>query len=855
MNKENENLKHIGIKRRSGRYPWDPSLHPHRSHDFLSKVDEQRLEGLSDKEIAKKMNISLTEFRNQITIANENRKLSLMNSIKSMKEDGKSNNDIAKRLNISEGSVRNYLNKKETVREKQLSNIKKVISESINKDKYLDVGAGVELQLGISREKLRTVISQLKQEGYTEHKIYVRNVTDPSKWTTMKVLSKEKDIEVVKKNSDKIRPVEYHTEDGGITFQGLKPIKHMPWDKISIRYAEQGGEDRDGTIELRKGVKDLDLGGRRYAQVRIGVGETHFMKGMALYSDDIPKGKDIVFNTNKPLGTPKEKVLKELKPNKDNPFGATIKPGGQKGYINIVNEEGDWDKWSGKLSSQFLSKQPINLIKDRLDNQVSLVKKEHAELSSLTNPLIKKFLLNKFSDGLDVEARELKVKGLPRTKSQVILPLPKISPNEIYAPNYNNGEKVVLVRHPHGGIFEIPELTVNNNTPHAKNIKGALDAVGIHPSVAKKLSGADFDGDSVLVMPNNRNQIKSARSLKELKNFDPNMYKVDYKTINNKFKQTQMGIVSNLITDMHLKDATPSEIARAVKHSMVVIDAEKHNLNYKQSAIDNGISALRKKYSAHINPLTGKQAYGASTLISLADATVKVGGEYKEVKDKNGKIKRVLVGAKDEYIQNLVPDIRKLSSGTAKEKLYEKYILDLRHIQKMSLAESNRIPNIKRDPNAAKVYSNEIISLEKKLNQALLNAPKERMAQILATRTYYKNRTPDMDKDQKNKLRQQALAAARVKVGAHSYNIYITENEWKAIQSRAISHNKLMQILNHSDLDRLRKLATPSTNKVLSPSKLLSAKTKLANGYSYAEIANSLGVSPSTIREALKGGK
>lgn len=35
--------------------------------------------------------------------------------------------------------------------------------------------------------------------------------------------------------------------------------------------------------------------------------------------------------------------------------------------------------------------------------------------------------------------------------------------------------------------------------------------------------------------------------------------------------------VSNLITDMTVEGASLTEIARVVKHSMVVLDAEKHN--------------------------------------------------------------------------------------------------------------------------------------------------------------------------------------------------------------------------------------------------------------------------------------
>jgi hypothetical protein len=80
-----------------------------------------------------------------------------------------------------------------------------------------------------------------------------------------------------------------------------------------------------------------------------------------------------------------------------------------------------------------------------------------------------------------------------------------------------------------------------------------------------------------------------------------------------------MGVISNLITDMTLAGATPDKLARAVKHSMVVIDAEKHKLDYKQSEIDNNIKALQKEYQPNYDEngnLTSK--HGASTILSKA---------------------------------------------------------------------------------------------------------------------------------------------------------------------------------------------------------------------------------------------
>ena len=78
-----------------------------------------------------------------------------------------------------------------------------------------------------------------------------------------------------------------------------------------------------------------------------------------------------------------------------------------------------------------------------------------------------------------------------------------------------------------------------------------------------------------------------------------------------------MGGVSNLITDMTLLGAPHKDIVRAIKHSMVVIDAEKHGLNYRQSAIDQGIPQLKEEYQ-------GGKRKGASTLISRAGAEARV---------------------------------------------------------------------------------------------------------------------------------------------------------------------------------------------------------------------------------------
>lgn len=86
-----------------------------------------------------------------------------------------------------------------------------------------------------------------------------------------------------------------------------------------------------------------------------------------------------------------------------------------------------------------------------------------------------------------------------------------------------------------------------------------------------------------------------------MKGFDPKTeYSTEGKTgirlLSKEATQIEMGKISNLITDMTLKGAPTEDITKAVRHSMVVIDAAKHKLDYKRSEIENDIPTLRKRW-------------------------------------------------------------------------------------------------------------------------------------------------------------------------------------------------------------------------------------------------------------------
>lgn len=179
-----------------------------------------------------------------------------------------------------------------------------VLAEQVKERGYLDVGAGVEKHMGISKDKLNTALEVLKDDGYEVHSLKVQQL-GTGNYTTLKVLAPPgTDYATVSKNRDKIQIPNVYTEDGGKTIRAIEPPKSVDSKRVKINYAEDGGVEKDGVIELRRGVEDISLGKARYAQVRIAVDGTHYIKGMAVYSDNMPPGVDIVFNTNKHKGTP-----------------------------------------------------------------------------------------------------------------------------------------------------------------------------------------------------------------------------------------------------------------------------------------------------------------------------------------------------------------------------------------------------------------------------------------------------------------------------------------------------------------------------------------------------------------------
>ena len=882
-------LMHYGVKRRSGRFPWGSGEHPFQdSGDFLSRVNELKAQNMSEKEIADALGMSTTSLRTQLRVANHQRRALEADRARSLREEGKSLNEIAQIMGYkNDSSIRSLLNENTANNKNKAAETAEILKREIEEKGMLDVGAGVERELGISRNTLDEALFILQTEGYNTYGVGIPNVTQKGKQTNTPVLTKPgTEYKDVYADFSNIKSVgDYYSEDGGTTFKRVQYPQSIDGNRVAIRYGDEGGSDMDGVLQIRRGVEDLDLGNSHYAQVRILVDGTHYLKGMAIYADDLPDGVDIMFNTNKKSGTPKESVMKSIKDDPTNPFGATIKADGQSYYtgkdgkqhlsaINKIKEESDWEDMGRRLSSQFLSKQPLKLIKQQLDLTYKDARAEYDDIMALDNPTVKKKLLMDFADQCDGAAVHMQAAALPRQSTQVILPVPQLKENEVYAPAYRDGETVVLVRYPHGGTFELPQLKVNNKNPSAKkNLGNITDAIGINPKVAEQLSGADFDGDFVTVIPvNNRVKIKTSAPLEGLKDFNP---KDEYAEVpgmrymKKSDTQKEMGMISNLITDMTLKGASTEELTRAVKHSMVVIDAEKHKLNYKQSEKDQGIAELKKKYQGYTNE-AGEEKGGASTLLSRRSQTVavperqgsgRIDPETGEVVyktsgrtyvDKNGK---QVAATTDVSIILNAKDVRTLSSGTAQENAYADYSNKMKALANEARKSYLATGRLKKNSSAAQTYKNEVDSLEEKLDKAARNAPRERQAHAIANSVVKakKEANPDMDSKEIKKASQQALEDARARVGASGKGtrIDITPKEWEAIQAGAISDSKLTQILRYADMDKVREYATPKTYNSISPSKASRARAMRESGHTIQQIADAMGVSRSAISKVL----
>lgn len=924
---DEDSLQHEGVLERSGRYPWGSGEHPfQRLGGIYGEYKKAKQKGLSDGEIAQQLDMTVGELRarNEYYVAlkfNKN-----VAEARAMADKGKSNQDISKALNVSIGTVKNYLEASEKPRKQKIIATRDALIEALKDTGMVDVGKGTEARMGIKRTALDAAVQTLYDEGYEVYSNVHIKQGGTGNFTTAKVLCKPGVTKgYIMGHKDEISVVNAHSTDGGLTVDIRKPPVNVDIKRVGIRYDDDpiSGTDKDGVIELRRGVPDLDLGNAHYAQVRIAIddnGVKRYAKGMAVYSDDLPDGVDILVNSNKPRSGGPAKALKDQKPDPMDPFGSSFhvddnglyttsttytdpKTGEKKqSSLNFVNDEGTWENWSKNLPSQFLGKQRPALAKQQLNIDATQREREFDEINSLTNPVLRSNLLESFASNCDSAAVHLKAAALPRQQTHVILPAKSLKETEIYAPRYEDGEEVCIVRFPHGGIFEIPRLTVNNRNREAKKMisSQARDAVCINPKTAAQLSGADFDGDTVLVLPTKYHPIETKAPYEELKKFDPH---TQYATTPEEQKKikiwkkgstqegTEMGKISNLITDMTIQGAKDDEIIRAVKHSMVVIDVAKHKLNYKQSYIDNRIDELKKKYQAKVDPETGKVTYGgASSLLSRSTSDVKITGrksygkidpetgKYVWVEDTEKVAKRVKgkdAEGNEEWHTEYVPRERKSTQmmetddaytlttggskkdpGTIIEGVYAEYANRMKALANKARKTSLESKPQKVDPTAKQTYAREIDHLKWQLNEAKKNAPLERKALALAEMQVRLAKqaaqaSGGMSKGEESKLLDKEVKKARKVVGADRYQVNISPREWEAIQSGAVPVTTQKELFRFADQDKLKEYAMPKTPKKLSKAMLSTAQSMLDRGYTWDEVAKRFDASVSTLSSNL----
>ena len=918
-------LAHVGVDHTkgnpgSGRYEWGSGEHPYQRSGFsYDDYMDMVKAGYSQKDIAEHFNMGVEELRDNRSIALAYKRQDDVRKATELYNNGYGYSAIGKKMGIPESSVRSLLQNKAAQDTKNaIFETADAIKASVDEKGVIDIGSGTEQILGVSSTRYKSAIRALENAGYNTYNLYSNQLGSQNQQTTVRVLAKpgmtqQEATEYLKKAKIGVPILDIHSQDNGLTFYGIEKPKSIDSKRVGIGY----DPEKEGLVEIRRGVEDVSLGKNKYAQVRVAVDDKYYIKGMATYSDNLPDGIDILVNTKKPVGTPlrgednEHSVLKELKTKNDgsidwdNPFGAAIKMKngvtvGQRHYkdengkdqlsvINIINEEGDWSGWKKTLSSQMLSKQSKELIKQQLDISIEAKQREFDEINAIQNPTVKKRLLYSFADECDSAAADLSAAALPRQASHAIIPIKSLKDNEIYAPNYRNGEKVILIRYPHAGTFEIPELTVNNNNPEAKRVLGskARDAVGITMKTAMKLSGADFDGDTVLVIPNNDNKIKVNNSpiFSELNNFDTGIYyNPKLPKMADKTKQQYMGITTNLIADMTLKGAPAEDLIPAVKYSMVVIDAQKHSLDYKQAYKDYNIAKLNEKYR-------GNAKAGASTIITRAGSPDYVNqrkvaksnkekgivngidiltGEkvyeetgktkWKPVKDKKtGEIKEWKQVLKQDKIEKmyLVDDAFDLVGNLddPKERLYANYANTMKKLARNSRKIAVNTENMKRNPDSVKTYAKEVASLNNKLKDVKANKYLERQAQILGNKRYYAaKRDGNYSLDQLKRLQNECIAGARLSIGAKKPTIQITPKEWAAIDAGAVSSNILTEIINNTSLDVIRGYTMPRQTQrslVSYTDECLIRSMAARPGVTQSEIADAMGLSTSTINAIL----
>ena len=165
----NDILIHYGMPRRSGRYPWGSGENPYQhSIDFLGRIETLKKSGWSEtpENIKNEFGLTTTQYRAQKSLAKDERRMYDVARAKSLSKDGLGPTEIGKIMGINESSVRSLLDSNSESRMLKARETADFIKKQIDTKGMIMVGAGIEHELNISKEKLNTALALLEAEGY-----------------------------------------------------------------------------------------------------------------------------------------------------------------------------------------------------------------------------------------------------------------------------------------------------------------------------------------------------------------------------------------------------------------------------------------------------------------------------------------------------------------------------------------------------------------------------------------------------------------------------------------------------------------------------------------------------------------
>ena len=168
-------LEHYGTPRHSGRYPWGSGEDPYQHNsDFLRTVSELKKQGLSEKDISTYCGYeSITKYRADLSRASNDKRSADQAMAIRLHEKGYSNVAGAEKIGISEATFRNYIKNTENRRTQINNEICESLKEQLKEKGCIDVGSGVENQLGISDQRRKNCLQMLEDDGYVISKFSI----------------------------------------------------------------------------------------------------------------------------------------------------------------------------------------------------------------------------------------------------------------------------------------------------------------------------------------------------------------------------------------------------------------------------------------------------------------------------------------------------------------------------------------------------------------------------------------------------------------------------------------------------------------------------------------------------------